>query len=170
MEADRNRYHDRQNEEKKSRPGDHHQGVQHPQHIPDDLFEMLVQSGIENVSESSRHLGQLNDLLEYSIASQSNGVTEVPYWDIKSPEVQKLIANKKFSEFLLNLLIQCGTPFDVGACQEKLELRCNLLNTFDLLFYVDQYGIFVVENCFSQVMGFFADNLVKAKEWIARIQ
>ena len=66
---------------------------------------MLVQSGIENVSESSRRLGQLNDLLEYSIASQSNGVTEVPYWDIKSPEVQKLIANKKFSEFLLNLLI-----------------------------------------------------------------
>lgn len=66
---------------------------------------------------------------------------------------------------MLELLAQCESPFEVDACSAKLSLRNHLLNTFDIFLYVEQYGLFIVRNCFEQVMAFFADNLANAKAY-----
>lgn len=66
---------------------------------------------------------------------------------------------------LFDLLMTLGTPYDGVLSDLKLDLRQGIFLVIDNLLRVEDYAMFIMENCFNKVMGLFADNLMKAKDW-----
>ena len=67
------------------------------------------------------------------------------------------------------MLRQTGTPFEADTCQASLGLRRHMLEIFDTLLRVNQFATFITENCFESLLGFFAENLLKAKDWCTKL-
>lgn len=63
---------------------------------------------------------------------------------------------------LFDLLKQCGSPYDMSLV--KFEIRERVLEILSILLQVRQCALFIIENCFEHVLGFFADNLVSARQ------
>ena len=67
------------------------------------------------------------------------------------------------------MLRQTGTPFEADTCKARLGLRRHMLEIFDTLLRVNEFAAFITENCFESLLGFFAENLLKAKDWCAKL-
>ena len=111
-------------------------------------------------------LSTLNEIFSKHCVG-SNGRNFINFKDIKDESVVESVVERETALVLFNLLQQCSTPYEEGVSREKLHTRWLLLEALDSLMRIHQYGLFIVENCFEQVMSFFADNLIKAKDWCA---
>ena len=69
---------------------------------------------------------------------------------------------------LMNLLMENdSSPYEANRCAAKLAIRTIALRLMYNLSMINQFGKFIVENCFETVMNMFAKNLTLVKEWCA---